>query len=149
LRDQLCGPAGDKAYEIFDRGVAFAPDASARGVSDFAKSAIQFVRFAEEAHQAYAKGNAAAAATALIPCRQVFENLAKIAKSNNLRIGGSLADIERCMTAREHVERVMRRVKQYGDGSLGYLPSFEMITHPSFVPHDQAGWWLINSWARE
>jgi len=148
-REELCGTAGDKALSIFERGVAFAPDASARGVSDFGKSAVQFVRFTEAAHQAYAAGQSAAAATALSPCRQIFENLLKIARSNNMRIGGSLADIERCIVAREHVERVMRRIKQYGDGSLGYVPSFEMITHPSFVPHDQAGWWLINTWARE
>ena len=78
-----------------------------------------------------------------------FDNLSKIAQSNNLRIGGSLADIERCTAAKLHIERVMSRIKQYGDGSLGYLPSFEMITHPTFIPHDQAGWWLINDWAKE
>ncbi len=146
---ELCGPAGDRALAIFEQAVAVAPDASMRGVADFAKSAIQFVRFAEEAHQAYRAGNSATAATALHPCRQIFENLVKIARSNNLRCGGSLADIERCQTAKEHVERVMRRIREYGDGSLGYRPSFEMITHPQFVPHDQAAWWLINSWARE
>jgi hypothetical protein len=148
-RDDLCGSIGDKALKSFEDGILFAPNASARGVSDFAKSVILFVRFAEEAHQSYAKGNFAEAATALNPCRQIFENLTKIARSNNLRIGGSLADIERCHVAKEHVEKVMRRIKQYGDGSLGYIPSFEMITHPSFVPHDQGGWWLINDWARE
>jgi len=148
-REALCGPIGDKALSIFERGVAFAPDASTRGVSDFGKAAVQFVRFAEVAHQAYAKGNSAIAATSLVPCRQIFDNLSKIARSNNLRIGGSLADIERCQVAKEHIERVMRRIKQYGDGSLGYLPSFEMITHPTFMPHDQAAWWMINGWARE
>ena len=51
--------------------------------------------------------------------------------------------------AREHIERVMRRIKQYGDESLGYLPSFETITHPNFMPYDQGNWWLINTWARE
>ncbi len=148
-REELCGPIGDAALSIFERGITFAPDASARGVSDFAKSVVQFVRFAEEAHQAYAAGNPATAATALNPCRQIFENLTKIARSNHLRIGGSLADIERCLVAKEHIERVMRRIKLYGDGSLGYTPSFEMITHPNFMPHDQGAWWMINSWARE
>lgn len=148
-REELCGPVGDAALSIFERGITFAPDASARGVSDFAKSVVQFVRFAEESHQAYATGHPAIAATALNPCRQIFDNLTKIARSNHLRIGGSLADIERCQIAKEHIERVMRRIKHYGDGSLGYTPSFEMITHPNFMPHDQGAWWMINSWARE
>ncbi len=147
--DELCGPTGDAALSIFERGIVFAPDASSRGASDFGKAAVLFVRFAEEAHRAYAQRQPGAAATALMPCRQIFENLLKIARSNHLRIGGSLADIERCLIAREHVERVMRRIKTYGDGSLGYLPSFEMITHPNFVPHDQGAWWKINSWARD
>jgi len=147
--DELCGEIGKAALNICERAIVFAPDASARGVSDFAKSAIQFVQYAEEAHRAYAKGEPGAAVTALSPCRQIFDNLSKIAQSNHLRVGGSLADVERCIVAKQHVERVMSRIKQYGDGSLGYLPSFEMITHPCFVPHDQAAWWLINDWAKE
>jgi hypothetical protein len=51
--------------------------------------------------------------------------------------------------AKEAVERAMTRIKQYGDGSLGYKPSFEQITHPKFVAGDQAAWWLINRWANE
>ncbi len=148
-RDALTGEIGKNALNIVERSITFAPDASARGVSDFAKCAIQFVQFAEEAHQAYADGRPGAAVAALSPCRQIFDNLSKIAKSNNLRIGGSLADIQRCMVAKQHVEKVMTRINQYGDGSLGYLPSFEMITHPMFVPHDQSAWWLVNSWAKE
>jgi hypothetical protein len=148
-RKELCGPTGDKALSIFERGIVFAPDAAYRGVSDFAKAAVQFVRHAEEAHIAYAAETPGAAAAALVPCRQIFDNLLKIARGNEIRFGGSLADAERCIAAREHVEKVMRRIKMYGDGSLGYLPSFEMITHPNFMPHDQGAWWLINSWARE
>jgi hypothetical protein len=75
--------------------------------------------------------------------------LLKIALSNQVRVGGSMADIERCHIGKLHVERIMQRIRQYGDGTLGYLPSFEMITHPNFVPHDQAAWWMINTWARE
>ncbi|MDR3690300.1 MAG: family 20 glycosylhydrolase [Fimbriimonas sp.] len=145
----LCGEPGQKAWAICERASIFAPDASARGVTDFAKSAIEFVQHAERAHQAYARREPGAAVAALTPCRQILENLHKIALSNTLRVGGSLADQERCVIAKHHVERVMSRIKQYGDGSLGYLPSFETITHPNFVPHDQAAWWMINGWARE
>ena len=148
-RDEMTGETGRKAMNIAERAVVFATNASYRGVTDFAKSAILFIQFAEQAHKEYANDRPGAAIAALTPCRQVFDNLSKIAQSNHLRIGGSLADQQRCIIAKHHVERVITRIKQYGDGSLGYLPSFEMITHPSFVPYDQAGWWLINDWAKE
>ncbi|RYG21358.1 hypothetical protein EON82_18970 [bacterium] len=148
-RQSLLGDSGDKALEILDRAIAFAPDSGHRGVSEFVKIAIQIVRFTQEAAEAYAAGKPGVAAAALAPIRPAFDDLARIAKATHLRIGGSLADVERCAVAKEHVERVMRRIKQYGDGSLGYLPSFETISHPKFMPHDQANWWLINRWANE
>jgi hypothetical protein len=148
-RDSLLGESGDRALEILDRAIAFAPDSGHRGVSEFVKIGIQIVRFTEESAQAYAAGKPGIAAAALAPIRPAFDDLARIAKANHLRMGGSLADVERCVVAKEHVERVMRRIKQYGDGSLGYLPSFETISHPKFMPDDQGNWWLINRWANE
>ena len=148
-REDLLGEPGDRALAILDRAIAFAPDAAYRGVSEFTKIAIECVRFTEEAAVAYAAGRPGAAAAALAPMRPAFDDLARIARGTHLRIGGSLADVERCAIAKEHVERVMRRIKSYGDGSLGYLPSFETICHPKFVPHDQGNWWLINDWANE
>ncbi len=147
--DELMGEVGNKAMEVFEAAIGVAPNVAARGVAEFGKSAIEFVRHAEMAHRAYARRRPGEAVTELSVCRQVFDNLSRIATATNQRIGGSLADIERCRAAKEHVEKVIRRVTQYGDGSLGYLPSFEMLTHPKFVPHDQAGWWLINRWANE
>jgi hypothetical protein len=132
-----------------EHAIAIAPNIAYRGVSEFVREAINFVRFADQARQGYANGLPGVAASALAPCRQVFDNLEKIARANQLNFGGSLADIERCRVAREHVERVVRRIKEYGDGSLGYLPAFEILTHPKFVPHDQSCWWLINRWANQ
>ena len=148
-RDALLGEPGTRAKAILDEAMVFAPDAAYRGVVELGSLAIQFVQFAEKARIAYAEGKPGEANTHLSVCRQVFEHLERFARTNHHRIGGSLADIERCRIAREHVERVIRRVKEYGDGSLGYLPSFETLTHPKFVPHDQANWWLINRWANE
>lgn len=148
-REELCGKSGDDALAILEKAIAVAPNSAYRGVSEFVKLAIEFVRQAEKAHQAYAARKPGEAAAALAPARTSFDQLATIAKATHLRIGGSLADIERCQTAKEHVERVMVRIKRYGDGSLGYLPSFETLAHPKFVPHDQGDWWLINKWANE
>jgi hypothetical protein len=147
--EELTGEIGDRALDIVENAISVAPNASYRGVSEFVKTAILFVRFADQARQAYANNLPGVATSALAPCRQLFENLEKVARASHLNIGGSLADIERCRVAREHVERVIKRIKEYGDGSLGYLPAFEHITHPKFVPHDQAAWWLINRWANE
>jgi hypothetical protein len=147
--EELSGEMAEKALAIVEEAVQVAPNASYRRVSEFVKSAIEFVRFAEQARQAYANGLPGVATSALAPCRQIFDNLEKVARATHLNIGGSLADIERCRVAREHVEKVMKRIREYGDGSLGYLPAFEIITHPKFVAHDQAAWWLINRWANE
>ncbi|MFI5385234.1 MAG: family 20 glycosylhydrolase [Fimbriimonadales bacterium] len=147
--EELTGEVGDKALAICDEAIQVAPNGAYRGVPEFIKSGIEFVRYAEQARQAYANGLPGVATSALAPCRQIFENMEKIARATNLNSGGSLADIERCKIAREHVERVIKRIREFGDGSLGYLPAFEHITHPKFVPHDQAAWWLINKWASE
>jgi hypothetical protein len=147
--EELCGDLGLKALGICDRAIAFSNSPAQRGVTQFVSKAIEFVRFADEARQAYAQGLPGVAIASLSPCRQIFEDLQKVAVGNNLRFGGSLADIERCRIAKEHVEKVIFRVKEVGDGSLGYLPAWEIITHPKFCPHDQASWWLINSWANE
>jgi hypothetical protein len=147
--EELAGEVGDKALAILDHAISIAPDSSCRGVSEFVRGAIEFVRYADQSRQAYANGLPGVATSALAPCRQIFDNMERTARANHLKIGGSPADIERCRIAREHVERVIKRIKEFGDGSLGYLPAFEYITHPKFVPHDQAAWWLINKWANE
>jgi hypothetical protein len=148
-REELCGAPGDRALQVFDRAISMAPNASTRGVAEFGRSAVEFVRHAEKAHQAYADNRPGEAIASITPCRQIFENLERTAKATHVNIGGSMADVERCKAGREHVDRVIRRIRDYGDRSLGYLPSFEMITHPKFMPHDQAAWWLINRWANE
>lgn len=147
--EELSGEIGDKALAILDKATQVAPDTSTRGVTQFVKLAIDFVRFADQARQAYAQGLPGVAVASLTPCRQIFESLEKIAIATSLNIGGSKADVERCRVARSHVETVIRRIRDYGDGSLGYLPAFEIIAHPKFMPHDQACWWLINKWANE
>lgn len=147
--EELTGEIGDKALAILDKATQVAPDTSTRGVTQFAKLAIEFVRYADQSRQAYAQNLPGVAVASLTPCRQIFESLEKIAVATSLNIGGSKADIERCRVGKEHIERVIRRIKEYGDGSLGYLPAFEIITHPKFMPHDQACWWLINKWANE
>lgn len=147
--EELSGEHAGRALQICDQAMQCARDPATRAVTGFIKGAIEFVRYAEQAHQAYANELPGVATASLAPARQVFEELEKIAKASQIRFGGSMADVQRCQVAREHVERVIKRIKEYGDGHLGYLPSFEHITHPKFMPHDQGAWWLINRWAHE
>jgi hypothetical protein len=147
--EELSGEVGDRALAIFERAFAVAPNEAAIDVTLFARSAVEFVRLAEAARLEYAQGNAEASVGKLAPTRQLFEALEGAAKRTHERIGGSLADLERCRAAKRHVEIAIQRIRQYGDGSLGYLPAFEILTHPKFVPHDQASWWLINRWANQ
>lgn len=147
--EELCGAVGDRALDIIERAYRIAPGEAEKGVCQFARSAIEFARLAERARQEYASGATEACVTQLALTRQIFDDLANVAKRTHARIGGSLADVERCRTAKERIEAAIRAIRQYGDGSLGYLPAFEIITHPKFVPHDQASWWLINRWANQ
>lgn len=147
--EELSGEVGDCALAIFERAMAVAPTEAAKDITLFARHCVEFVRLAEAARQEYAAEQAEGAIGKLSQTRHLFDDLEKIARRTHERIGGSLADIERCRNAKAHIERVISRIRQHGDGSLGYLPAFEIITHPKFVPHDQACWWLINRWANQ
>lgn len=146
---ELCGEVGGQALAVLERAFAVAPNDATRDVTLFARTAIDFVRLAEAARLDYAEGKAEAAIGKLGLTRKYFDDLERAALRTVDRIGGSKADVERCRSAKRHVEVVLQRIRQYGDGSLGYLPAFEIITHPKFVPHDQASWWLINRWANQ
>jgi hypothetical protein len=146
---ELSGETGLAAWKIADQALNIAPDANYRGVAQFIRGAIEFIQFAEQARQAYAQDLPGVAIACLAPARQVFEALETTAKATRLNCGGSLADVERCRIAKEHVERVILRIKHYGDRSLGYLPSFEHLTSLHFAPHDQGAWWLVNRWVLE
>lgn len=137
------------ATELAERASAFATNADQRGVCTLVAKSVEFLFHVEKAAEAYAKRRPGEAIACLSPCRQIFDELEKVAIATNINACGSMADIYRCRAAKKHIEEVIVRIKQYGDGSLGYLPSFETITHPKFIPHDQANWWLINKWANE
>lgn len=147
--EELAGETGDQAIDLCNKALFEATNEAEQGVTVFIRSAVEFVQMAEVARTKYADGDSEGAVAALAPTRYLFDTLENIARRNNRRIGGSLADIERCRLAKERVEQAIRMIRAYGRGELGYLPAFEIITHPNFVPYDQGCWWLINSWARE
>ena len=147
--DELTGELGDKALAIVEKAIFRAQNEAEKGPALFIRGAIEFVRMAESARREYAAGRPERAISVLAPTRYLFDSLETIAKRTRDRIGGSSADIERCRAAKQHVEVVIKRVRDYGNGELGYLPAWEIITNPRFMPHDQGCWWLINKWANQ
>src|SRR5262249_55076926 len=145
----LAGDQGDKALAIAEQALQATGLEEYKAPALFLRGAVEFVRWAEAARQQYAEEQPDAAIGKPAPTRYLFETLERVAKQANGRIGASLADIERCKAARLHVEKVMDRLRKYGRRELGYLPAFEVITNPRFMPHDQGCWWLVNTWANQ
>ena len=146
---ELSGGIGEAALELCARALLATDDEGEKGVTLFVRGAVEFVRIAEAAHRHYANDEPELAVRALAPLRQLFDTLELVANRTVKRIGGSQADAERCRMAKKHVETVITRIQRYGRRELGYLPSFDIITHPHFVPHDQACWWAVNKWGDE
>lgn len=142
LNDAVC----EKVYALMDQASQVAPNPACRRVSESVRKMVEAVQHMNKSYEAYRNRKPGEAASALAPIRQIFEDLERIANATHLTIGGSIVDIERCKVAKKMVETVMLRIKHYGDGSLGYLPSYESIIQPQFIPHDQANWWLQNDW---
>jgi hypothetical protein len=148
-RDEILNGRDQELLLIIEKSIHFAPAEQYKNVSFGLRAMIEALTMMEAAHTHYAAREPDAAISKLAPMRFLFDTLAKLAKENHERIGGSLADIERCHIAKHHIEVVINRIRKYGNGELGYLPAFEIITNHRFTPHDQACWWLVNKWANE
>lgn len=147
--EQLCGDDGLRAIELCEQAIQSTDSESEKGIALFVRGAVEFVRMAQAAKNWYDQGEPDRAIKCLAPSRHAFDTLEMVAKRTHERIGGSLADIERCRIAKRHIETVIQRLRNYGHGELGYLPSFDVVSHPHFVPHDQACWWGVNRWGNE
>lgn len=149
--EEFCQPGhAEKLIAFASELLERTPEEAYKSPAILLRSAVEFVVMAQSARLSYAEGQLETAISKLAHARSIFDDLHKYAKWTHERIGGSLADLARCQEAKKHIEAVIVRIRQYGSGrELGYRPSFEAITHPKFMPHDQACWWLINSWANE
>lgn len=143
---QLVGPDGDAALDLCERALAAAPGEAEKGVALFVRGAVEFVRLADRAARHWEACQAEQAVAALAPTRYLFDTLEAVAHRTHERTGGSQADAARCRTAKEAVERVIRRIREHGQGELGYRPTFQALTDPRFCAHDQACWWQVNAW---
>lgn len=153
-RSDLTGSAAAEALAVLEKAEAAAPDAACRGVSEFVRMAIEFVALVEKCAAAYRVRDVGGAVGALAACRRLFEHLERVATASQIRFGASDADAARARGARQQVERVTMKVKEFGDardrdGNPCARPSFEHLCHPMFTAGDQGAWWLVNRFARE
>lgn len=115
-------------------------------VSKFISSIVLFVESMDAARSHYGRGDFSASTKILRSQIEAFEELAQFA-NDNVRRGGSLADVERCMLAASSLRQIVRRIKAVQKDRMGYIPSFDHITHHRYMPYDQGAWWRINQWA--
>ncbi|MBL8067749.1 MAG: family 20 glycosylhydrolase [Armatimonadetes bacterium] len=148
-RDEAEPERAKKLVQLSEKAIRLAPAEPYKNVALALRGMVEALVLMREAHASYAQCEPDAAIGKLAPMRYLFDTFARIARDNHVRIGGSLADIERARIAKHHVETVIQRVRAYGHRELGYLPAFEIITNHRFTPHDQACWWLVNRWANE
>lgn len=134
---------------LLERALHYAPDEASTNVTLAVRTMVECLAMMAEAHRDYADGRADAAIGKLAPMRMAFDTLASIGRKNHARIGSSIADVERANHAKRWLEIAIQRIRDFGNRELGYLPAFEILTHPRFTPHDQGCWWLVNRWAAD
>ncbi len=145
--EELLGEQGRAALAIAERALHVAPSEEYKVPPLLLRAIVEFATIVETAKQEFEAGRPESAVASLAPLRGLFEDLAKVAARSHERIGASLADVYRCRAAIEAIERVIRRIREFGAGELGYVPAWDVLAHPMFIPHDQGCWWLINKFA--
>lgn len=145
-REEACGPAGDAVLALCDRLDALTaregdPAATLRGPVQLHRSAVRFVRTVEVAAQHYRSRKWSEARQALQEAEAILAGLRPWLEGVAAR-GGSVSDVARLEQLCGHVQSVRRRIEALPNGgdARGYVPSFELIAQPGYVPGHQAGW---------
>ncbi|MGI8922793.1 MAG: family 20 glycosylhydrolase [Fimbriimonadales bacterium] len=128
-RDEVCGEVGDKLLAICARFAGEYP-------ADFLRISIDWVRGAERAYKAYALRETEEACARLRRLAPLFDDLHRW-MAHFAALGGSQADVGRVALLRRRLHDAIVAIDKLDNG---YLPAFETITHPAYVPGDQAAW---------
>lgn len=132
-RDEACGVIGDRILALA-KGVT-SSSAEIRYPGEFYAFCVQWVRNCDEAYRHYVAGDTRSAANAMQGASSDFDALIDW-MSYFASLGGSSADVHRAV-------RLKKRVNDVADAILAvrdYKPSFEVLSHPAYVPGDQAAW---------
>ncbi len=138
-RVEACGPAGDEILRLCDEAEThLLADNSLRFDVELHRVAVEWVRLAELAHQAYAAGRLGDCVTRLEGGPALLDRLRPWLEQA-AATGGSIADVHRLDGLIRRVERAGERIRRLPQGSP-HRPAFETITHDAYVPGDQAAW---------
>lgn len=141
-RGEALGKVGTEILRICDKlDDVLPPQDPLHWCVQLHRVAVEWVRLCEKAYQKYSKRDVRGCAELLeqgaLRIATLGPGLRRIEE-----MGGSHADTLRLRRIVQRVKQVARRVReqQRGTAKPKYLPAFEIISHASFVPGDQAAW---------
>ena len=132
-RDEPSGAVGDRILELTTSVTSSAPEI--RFPADFYAFVVQWVRDCNHAYGHYATGELSEASALLHEAAAKFDPLIDWMGYFS-SLGGSVADVHRAIRLKMRVLDVANAITSLQD----YRPSFEVLSHPAYVPGDQAAW---------
>jgi hypothetical protein len=132
-RNEPCGEVGDRILEFAASIKSDAPEI--RYPAFFYSFVVQWVRHCDHAYRHYVAGEMEAAANVLQHAAQEFDQLIEWMGYFS-SLGGSLGDVHRAIRLKSRVIEVANAVLAVQD----YKPAFEILSHPAYIPGDQAAW---------
>jgi len=132
-RDEPSGPVGDRVLELAASITSTAPEI--RYPADFYAFVVQWVRDCNHAYRHYAAGELSEASAALHEAAAKFDSLIDWMGYFS-SLGGSVGDVHRAIRLKTRVLDVANAITSLQN----YRPSFEVLSHPAYVPGDQAAW---------
>lgn len=132
-REEACGPVGDRILELAES--VSASSSEIRYPAEFYAFCVNWVRSCDHAYRHYKAGETETAANVLQAAADSFDALIDWMGYFS-SLGGSAADVHRAMRLKIRVIDVANAVL----GVQGYLPAFEILSHPAYRPGDQAAW---------
>lgn len=140
-REEACSEVGDTILANIDRAKQkLLENDPMRFPLTLHEVAIEWVRKIESARILYGKRDLAAFVLEFSEAAELLSSLSSYL-AEIARQGGSLGDLMRLRRMISQQVDVLEKVRMLGDlDARAYLPAFEVLLHPHFVPGGQAGW---------
>jgi len=132
-RKEASGDVGARIMELAASVRSSSPEV--RYPADFYRLCVSWVRQCEDAYQQYTAGDTREASARLRKASEVFDALVDW-MGHFASLGGSLADVHRAVGLKTRAIQVANAIEALRD----YKPAFEVISHPAYMPGDQAAW---------